>query len=251
LSGTSSITEENYRLDVAKVANLVSEIAKQRKAGREPILVSSGAIGAGLGRMKLPERPTNTPHLQAVAAIGQGLLMETYEFFFRSYELPTAQVLLTKEDFVDKTRFKNLTNTLTTLLDWGVTPIVNENDTVATEELKVGDNDTLAAYVAEAVDADLLVILTDVDGLYTGNPSTMKGAKFVGIVENVDAKVEGWASKAGKGFGGMYTKVKAAKTLAEKGIPTVITNSSKPDAISQVFESKAGTLFVPRRVQVV
>jgi len=136
--------------------------------------------------------------------------------------------------------------TLETLLEWGVVPIVNENDTVATEEIKVGDNDTLAAHLAECIDAEILVIMTDVDGLYTGNPEA-PDSKLVKFVENITPTVESWASRIGKGFGGMYTKVQAAKLLAENGIPTVIANSSEPNAISRALEGEIGTLFLPSR----
>ena len=242
--GTSSITDEASRLDVGKVAILVSMLMKEIKNGRAPILVSSGAIGAGLGRLGLP-RPDEIQELQAAAAVGQGILMQTYEFFFNNYEQPIAQLLLTGDDFTDDERNRNLSNTLETLINWGVIPIINENDTVATQEIKVGDNDTIASYVTMAVDADLLVILTDVDGLYTSNPSDSKG-EFVKTVREVTPEVEGWASKAGKGFGGMYTKVQAAKRLAKEGKVTVIASSNVPDALSKVFTGEIGTLFLPR-----
>jgi glutamate 5-kinase len=242
--GTSSLTGEDSRLDVGKVASLVSMLMKEVKNGRAPILVSSGAIGAGLGRLGLP-RPEELKELQAAAAVGQGILMQTYEFFFNNYEQPIAQLLLTGDDFTDPERSKNLSNTLETLINWGVIPIINENDTVATQEIKVGDNDTIASYVTMAVDADLMVILTDVDGLYTSNPSDGEG-EFVKVVEEITPEVEGWASKAGKGFGGMYTKVQAAKRLAEEGKTTVIASSSVPDALSKVFRGEIGTLFMPK-----
>ena len=173
--GTSSLTDENSRLDVGKVANLVSMIMREKKKGRDPVLISSGAIGAGLGRLGLPGRPGEIQALQAAAAVGQGILMQTYEFFFNSYEQPIAQLLLTREDFTDATRYRNLSNTLETLISWGVIPIINENDTIATEEIKVGDNDTLASYVTMGVKAELLVILSDVDGLYTAKPLRFGG----------------------------------------------------------------------------
>ena len=242
--GTSSITDENSRLDVGKVAILVSMLMKEVKNGRSPILVSSGAIGAGLARLGLP-RPDDMQELQAAAAVGQGILMQTYEFFFNNYEQPIAQLLLTGDDFTDDERNMNLSNTLETLINWGVIPIINENDTVATQEIKVGDNDTIASFVTMAVDADLLIILTDVDGLYTSNPSDGAG-EFVRVVEEITPEVEGWASKAGKGFGGMYTKVQAAKRLAEEGRATVIASSREPDALSKAFTGEIGTLFMPR-----
>ena len=247
--GTSSITDDSSRLDVGKVATLVSMLMREVKNGRSPILVSSGAIGAGLGRLGLP-RPDDIQELQAAAAVGQGILMQTYEFFFNNYEQPIAQLLLTGDDFTDEERNRNLSNTLETLINWGVIPIINENDTVATQEIKVGDNDTIASYVTMAVDADILVILTDVDGLYTSNPSDSKG-EYVKIVKEVTPEVEGWASKAGKGFGGMYTKVQAAKRLSNEGKATVIACSSTPNALSKVFTGEIGTLFVPRGVEIV
>jgi glutamate 5-kinase len=149
------------------------------------------------------------------------------------------------DDFTFEERRENLSNTLETLLNWGVIPIINENDTVATEEIKVGDNDTLGSYVALGAKAELMVILTDVDGLYTRNPSDGEG-EFVKVVKKITAEVEGWASEAGKGFGGMYTKVQAAKRLSQKGIATVIANSNTPDALAKVFKGEIGTLFVPQ-----
>jgi glutamate 5-kinase len=243
--GTSSLTDATSRLDVGKIANLVSMLMREKKKDRVPILVSSGAIGAGLGRLKIPEKPDEIHALQAAAAVGQGLLMQTYEFFFNIYEQPIAQLLLTKDDFTDDIRYENLSNTLETLIKWGVIPIINENDTVATEEIRVGDNDTLASYVTMEVNAKLLIIITDVDGLYTRNPSDSEG-KFVKIIESVTGEVEGWASKGGKGFGGMYTKVQAAKRLSEMGIATVIANHNTPDALAKVFAGEIGTLFLPK-----
>jgi len=246
-AGTSSLTDESSRLDVGKMAKLVSELMKMKKRGRAPILVSSGAIGAGMGRLNLSKRPESMPQLQAAAAIGQGILMQTYEYFFNNYEQPIAQLLLTKDDFTNPVRYSNLTSTVETLIEWGVIPVINENDTVATEEIKVGDNDTLAAYVAMGINAELLIILTDVDGLYTRDPSESAESELVEIVEEVTTEVESWASRDGKGFGGMYTKVQAAKLLSEKGIPTVIVNGKEPDILSRVFKSQVGTLFLPRR----
>jgi glutamate 5-kinase len=196
--------------------------------------------------MNLSERPTEIEELQAAAAIRQGILMQTYEFFFNSYNQPIAQLLLTNDDFTNKCRYKNLSNTLEKLIQWGVIPIINENDTVATEEIKVGDNDTLASYVTLAVKSKLLLIFTDVDGLYTGNPSST-GSKFVKTVEEVNEEVEGWATKVGKGFGGMYTKVQAAKRLSEKNIVTIVANHNTSNALEKALTGEIGTLFMPRR----
>jgi len=243
--GTSSLTDPSSKLDIGKVANLVSMLMREKEQGRTPILVSSGAIGAGLGKLEHPERPEAIHELQAAAAVGQAILMQTYEIFFNNYDQPIAQLLLTMDDFTFEERRENLSNTLETLLNWGVIPIVNENDTVATEEIKVGDNDTLGSYVALGAKAELMVILTDVDGLYTSNPSDGDG-EFVEVVEKITEEVESWASHAGKGFGGMYTKVQAAKRLSQNGIATVIANCNTPDALAKVFKGKIGTLFVPQ-----
>jgi glutamate 5-kinase len=243
--GTSSITDDNNKLDVGKIATLVSILMKERIKGKIPILVSSGAIGAGLGKMRLTQRPTDIEELQAAAAIGQGILMQTYEVFFNHYDQPIAQLLLTKDDFTNKYRYRNLSNTLEKLIQWNVIPIINENDTVATEEIKVGDNDTLASYVAQAVDSKLLIIFTDVDGLYTGNPKNPKST-FIKTVEKVTEDIEGWASSVGRGFGGMYTKVQAAKILAEKNIATIIANHNSINALEKALNREIGTLFLPR-----
>ncbi len=243
--GTSSLTDESSRLDIGKIANLVSMLMREKERGRTPLLVSSGAIGAGLGKLGRQRRPDEIHVLQAAAAVGQAILMQTYEIFFNNYGQLIAQLLLTMDDFTDEYRRENLSNTLETLLSWDVIPIINENDTVATEEIKVGDNDTLASFVALEAGAELLVILTDVDGLYTQNPSESDG-EFVDVVEAVTREVEGWASEAGKGFGGMYTKVQAAKMLSERGIPTIIANGNIPDALAKALSGEIGTMFLPQ-----
>ena len=242
--GTSSLTDESSRLDIGRVANLVSMLMREKERGRTPILVSSGAIGAGLGKLGKKRRPEEMHFLQAAAAVGQAILMQTYEIFFNNYGQPIAQLLLTMDDFTDDLRRGNLSNTLETLLNWGVIPIINENDTVATEEIRVGDNDTLASYVTTESNAELLVILTDVDGLFTNTPSS-GGGELVRVVERITGEVEGWASEAGKGFGGMYTKVQAAKRLSEGGIATIIANCNAFDALAKALAGEIGTLFLP------
>lgn len=247
-AGTNNLTDESSKLDVGKVKKLVDQLMESKKLGRELILVSSGAIGAGMGRINLNRRPRSISKLQAAAAIGQGILMQTYEQYFDKYGQSIAQLLLTKDDFTNPVRYANLKNTLETLISWDVIPVVNENDTVAIEEIKVGDNDTLSGYVALGVNADLLIILTDVEGLYTRDPNESEGGELVKKVEKVTPEVEGWASKAGKGFGGMYTKVQAAKILAENGIPTVIVDGKEDHIIRNILEGKeVGTFFVPQR----
>jgi glutamate 5-kinase len=219
-----------------------------RRLGKDVILVSSGAIGAGIGRMNLPQRPNDISKLQAAAAIGQGILMQTYEHYFEKHNQPIAQLLLTKDDFTKSQRYENLKRTLKTLLGWGVIPIINENDTIAVEEIKVGDNDTLAAHVSIGAGAQLLIIMTDVDGLYTKNPSETKDGELIKVVNEVTPEVEGWASRAGKGFGGMYTKVQAAKRLSEEGISTIIVNGTKNDVLQSVLQGEdVGTLFLSKR----
>ena len=247
-SGTSNLTDERSRLDALRVKGLVEQLVDLKRLGKEVIVVSSGAIGAGIGRMNLSQRPNDISQLQAAAAIGQGLLMQTYEHYFEKYNQPIAQLLLTKDDFTNALRYGNLKRTLQTLVSWGVIPIINENDTVAVEEIKVGDNDTLAAHVAIGVNAQLLVILTDVDGLYTEDPSESKDGELVRIVEEVTPEVERWASRAGKGFGGMYTKVQAARRLSEEGISTVIVNGMRSDILQSVLQGDdVGTLFLSKR----
>jgi len=247
-AGTNNLTDESSKLDAEKVKKLVDQLMESKKLGRELILVSSGAIGAGMGRINLNRRPRNMSKLQAAAAVGQGILMQTYEQYFDKYGQSIAQLLLTKDDFTNPVRYTNLKNTLETLISWDVIPVINENDTVAIEEIKVGDNDTLSGYVALGVNADLLIILTDVEGLYTRDPNESEGGVLVKKVEKVTPEVESWASKAGKGFGGMYTKVQTAKILAENGIPTVIVNGKEDHIIMSILEGKeVGTFFLPRR----
>jgi glutamate 5-kinase len=201
-----------------------------------------------MGKLNLHERPASISGLQATAAIGQGILMQTYEKYFNQHHQPIAQILVTKDDFMNTTRYTNFKNTIETLIDWNIIPIINENDTVAVEEIKVGDNDTLAAHVALGINAELLIISTDVDGLYTKDPKESNRGKLVHVVEEVTAEVESWGSKGGKGFGGMYTKVKAAKKLAEAGVPTIIVNGMNGNMIQAAVEGKnVGTLFLPHR----
>jgi glutamate 5-kinase len=247
-AGTSNLTDENSKLDSARVKRLVDDLMELKNLGKEIILVSSGAIGAGVGRLLLSKRPEAMNHLQAVAAVGQGILMQTYEYYFEERNQPIAQILLTKDDFINSDRFKNLRSTLETLISWGVIPVINENDTVAIEEIRVGDNDTLAAQVAIGINAELLILLTDVDGLHTKNPNEHKDGKLVKVVEEVTQEIESWASKEGKGFGGMFTKIQAAKVLAKNGIYTVIVNGLKENMLRRVFEGEdVGTFFLPER----
>lgn len=246
--GTSSLTDRRSRLDVNKIQKFVREVMKLRRAGKEVLIVSSGAIGAGIGRLELKERPHGIQELQASAAVGQGILMHVYEKYFSKYEQPVAQMLLTKEDFVDPTRRRNYENTLSVLLEWGVLPVINENDSVAIEEIKVGDNDLLSAYTAISAQADFLILLSDVDGLYTGDPRKDKNARLIRLVERVTPDIEKLAGKASpRGFGGMMSKVQAAKIASESGIPVVIARSDEKNVLERLLKGEEiGTIFLPK-----
>lgn len=245
--GTKSLTGENHKLDEGKIRKFVNDAMAVKKAGKEVLIVSSGAIGAGMGRMNMMSRPRKLSALQAVAAIGQGILMQTYEKIFGEHGQIVAQILLSAEDFVDAERYKNFRNTTTTLLKWGVIPIINENDTVATEEIKVGDNDILSAYVAKGVKADLLVLLSNVDGVYLGDPKK-PDSEIIRLVERVTPRIERAVLKSSGGFGGMFTKVQAARMVTEAGIAAVIANSEEKNVLERILMGEEiGTLFLPRR----
>jgi glutamate 5-kinase len=245
--GTSSITDENHRLDPEKIGRLVSNVMGLRARGKEVIIVSSGAIGAGVGRLNLSGRPKEISALQATAAVGQSMLMQVYSKYFGEYQQPVAQILLTAEDFNDLKRYRNFKNMLATLMSWGVVPIVNENDSVASEEIKLGDNDILSAYVAIGASADLLVILTDVDGLYMGYSKEGNHGRIIRTV-NGSTNVERYVAKASRGFGGMLTKIKAARMATKKGIPVVIASSSEPRVLERILDGEEiGTMFLPER----
>ncbi|MCW3134580.1 MAG: glutamate 5-kinase [Methanophagales archaeon] len=245
--GTSNLTDKNYRLDPQKVEKLAKEIIDLKKEGREIILVTSGAIGAGIGKLDLKQRPRDIKVLQATAAVGQNILMSTYDRYFAKYEQTIAQLLLTHEDFFDRKRYLNLRNTLITLLKSGVIPIINENDTVVVDEIKLGDNDNLSALVASNLDADLLIILTDIDGLYTYDPKRSKKAEFISIVEEITPEIERIASARGKtGTGGMKTKIQAAKVTMKAGIPMVIVNGNEENILARIIAGeRIGTIFLP------
>ena len=245
--GTSNLTDKSYRLDPRKVEKLAKEIVELKKQGREIIVVTSGAIGAGIGKLDLKQRPRDIKVLQATAAVGQNILMSTYDRYFAKYEQTIAQLLLTHEDFFDRQRYLNLRNTLITLLKSGVIPIINENDTVVVDEIKLGDNDNLSALVASNLDADLLVILTDIDGLFTYDPKRSKKAEFISIVEELTPEIERIASAGGKtGVGGMKTKIQAAKVTMKAGIPMVIANGNEENILSRIIAGeRIGTIFLP------
>lgn len=246
--GTSSLTDKRSILDPSKIGKLVEETMRLRSRGKEVIIVSSGAIGAGMGRLNLERRPNETPSLQAAAAVGQGILIQTYSKHFGEYGQPVAQMLLTGEDFTDQKRFKNFKNALATLLKWGVVPIVNENDSVETEEIRLGDNDTLSAHVAVGAGADLLIILSDIGGFYKGYKNAKKRGELIRTVKRITPEIERLASKNFHGVGGMLTKIRAAKMVTKAGIPMVIADSSEKKVLERIAEcEEIGTIFLPEK----
>ena len=245
--GTSSLTYETGKINIKKIEHLVRVISDLRNRGIEVVLVTSGAVGAGVGKLNLAEKPSDTRKKQALAAIGQATLVSIYDKFFSEYGHNTAQVLLTKFILDDKERYQNTKNTFETMFEYGVIPIVNENDVISTYELEFGDNDTLSAYIAELVDAQLLIILSDIDGLFDQYPAENPDAKLIPVVERVDDSTRALAGGAGsrRGTGGMVTKLRAAEIVNQKGIHMVITNGATPEKIYDIFDGKpVGTLFV-------
>ena len=248
--GTSTLTHPNGKLNYSRIERIVRELADAVNAGRQILLVTSGAVGAGMDRLGWKEKPKTIPEKQAAAAVGQGILMHTYEKMFGEYGQKVAQVLLTREDSVNRRRYANSRNTLLTLLGIGVIPIINENDAVAIDELKIGDNDTLSANVAAIVDADLLIILSDVEGVYTANPQTDPSAGLIAEIAEVTPEIEAICGGAGslRGTGGMITKMEAARTVMHTGGVMVIASGSREGAISGILAGEAiGTLFPPRQ----
>lgn len=245
--GTSTLAYATGQLNIRRVEALCKTMSDIRNAGHELILVSSGAIGMGVGKLGLRERPRDIPTKQAAAAVGQCELMYIYDKLFSEYHHTVAQLLITAENLTNETRHMNFTNTLTRLLELGVVPVINENDTVATEEIVIGDNDTLAARVAESVGAQLLILLSDIDGLYTADPHTDPGAKLLPVVRRVDEDIKKLAgvSSTTQGTGGMVTKLRAAEICLDCGCEMVIANGNNPAALYDIVEGKpVGTRFV-------
>lgn len=246
--GSSSLRTSDGGLDRALISHLVAQIAKVRDDGISVVLVSSGAVAAGLSPLGLAARPSDLPGLQAAASVGQGLLLHTYQERFADHGLACGQVLLTTNDIVDRTRFLNARNTFQRLLGLGAVPVVNENDTVATDELRFTDNDRLAALVASMLGANLLVLLSDVDGLHDGHPAT--GAPLMGRVDHfrdLDARHHG-ASSSGVGTGGMASKLEAARIATFSAAHTVIANARRAGVIGDVVGGQhIGTWFPPSR----
>jgi glutamate 5-kinase len=247
--GSSTLTCSTGKMDLNLINKLTCKLANAENQGKEVILVTSGAVGVGMAKLGMGKKPKSIPEKQAAAAVGQGILLHMYEKMFGEYGQTVAQILLTRDDISDRKRYLNARNTLHTLLGMGIIPIINENDTVAWEEIRFGDNDTLAALVAGLVDADLLIILSDIDGLYTGDPKGDPDAQLIPLIENITPEIEELAGGAGThlGSGGMQTKIQAAKIAGNAGIPMVIAQGKEPAVLDDILEGReVGTLFLPK-----
>ncbi len=246
--GTSTLAHKTGKLNIRRMNNLVRVISDLHNSGKEIIMVSSGAVGLGAGKLGLAERPRETRFKQAVAAIGQCELMHVYDDMFAKYSVTVAQILLTKTIINNPNHCENFKNTVESLVEMGVIPIVNENDTIAIDELEleIGENDSLSALVASLSGADLLLILSDIDGLYDDDPRMNPDAKPITVVEEITPEIESVAGGAGTnlGTGGMSTKINAAKIAVEAGIDMVIMNGNDPELLYDLFENKEiGTIF--------
>jgi glutamate 5-kinase len=246
--GTNVLTGDDGSLEPERFANLASQMAQLQRAGKRVVLVSSGAIGAGVGRLALSKRPSDLRQLQACASVGQPFLMRAWEAAFAAHGLATAQLLLTAADFDSRTRYLNIRNTLATLFEYGCVPIVNENDTVSVAEIKVGDNDHLAALVTNLLQAPLLILLSVVDGLFTADPTADPGAQAITLVEHIDAEVMGRAgsTRSTLGTGGMRSKLRAARLATVAGESVILASGRRPEVLSAIFRCEpVGTLFLP------
>ena len=249
--GTSTLAHPTGHLNIRRVEQLCKIMSDIKNAGHELILVSSGAIGMGVGKLGLRERPKDIPSKQAAAAVGQCELMYTYDKLFSEYHHTVAQLLITGDDTTNDTRRLNFTNTLNRLLELGALPVINENDTVATDEIVIGDNDTLAAIVARSVHADMLILLSDIDGLYTADPHTHPEAALLHHVARVDDHIREIAgiSSSAQGTGGMVTKLHAAEICLGCGCKMVIANGNNPGNLYDILEGKTvGTTFSEERL---
>ena len=248
--GTSTLAHPTGHLNIRRVEEICKVISDVKNAGHEIIMVSSGAIGMGVGKLGLSERPTDISTKQAAAAVGQCELMYTYDKLFSEYNHTVAQILITGADIENDTRHENFTNTLNRLLELGAIPIINENDTVSTDEIVIGDNDTLGAVVAKSVCADLLIMLSDIDGLYTADPHKDPEAKLIHKVTELDEKICALAGGKGStlGTGGMVTKIKAARICMECGCDMMIVNGNTPTNIYDAIEGRCiGTKFTEKK----
>lgn len=252
--GTSTLAHASGRLNIRRTSDLCRVLSDLKNSGHEIVLVSSGAIGMGVGKLGLSERPKEMAAKQAAAAVGQCELMYTYDQLFSQYNHSVGQLLLTAEDISDEKHARNIRNTLDKLLNYQVIPVINENDAVATDEIgietTIGENDTLSAIAAKLVDADMLIILSDIDGLYSANPRKYPDAKLISRVENLsELNIKGGCNTGSAlGSGGMDTKLKAAQIVTDAGIDMVIMNGQQPDLLYDLLEGKSvGTLFVGRK----
>ena len=247
--GTSTLAHSTGRINIRHVETLCKVMSDLKNSGVEVILVSSGAIGMGVGKLNLSKRPDDMATKQAAAAVGQCELMYTYDKLFSEYNHTVAQILLTGYDVHNEISYNNFKNTMYRLLELGVLPVINENDTVSTEEIGIGDNDTLAAIVATSVDADLLVLLSDIDGLYTADPHKQKDAKLIDTVTDIsdDIIALGGGSGSSLGTGGMQSKIKAAQICVESGCDMIIANGENPEILYDIAEGKKiGTRFIAK-----
>ncbi len=248
--GTSTLAHSTGHINIRHVEELCKVLSDLKNAGHEIILVSSGAIGMGIGKLSLKEKPTDMATKQAAAAVGQCELMYTYDKLFSEYNHTVAQILLTGLDLEDPVRYHNIKTTMNRLLELNVLPVINENDTVNTDEISVGDNDTLGAIVAVSMHADLLVLLSDIDGLYTADPHKDKNAKLIEEIRDITPEIEalGGKSCSGLGTGGMQTKLAAAKKCIAKGTDVIIANGSSPKVLYKILDGKnVGTRFISNK----
>ena len=247
--GTSTLAHPSGLINIRRVEELCKVMSDLKNAGHDIILVTSGAIGMGAGKLQLSERPRDVAAKQAAAAVGQCELMYTYDKLFSEYNHTVAQLLMTGSDFENEERHINFKNTMDKLLEFKALPIINENDTVATEEIKVGDNDTLSAMVAVNVSADLLILLSDIDGLFTADPHIDPNAKLISVVSEINDDILALGGDEGSAFGtgGMRTKLHAAQICTEKNCDMIIANGEKPDILYDIVDGKAvGTRFIKR-----
>lgn len=247
--GTSTLLYPNGKINLYRIEHLARELSDLASQGREVILVTSGAIGAGMVRMGLSERPDSMQEKQALASVGQVLLMHLYDKFFTEYGQVAGQVLLTKENFANHNQYINARNTLMAMLKSGIIPVINENDAVTVAEVKIGDNDTLSATVAAIVDADVLIILSDIDGVYDANPQTHPEAKLLSEIKEITSGVEAMAGGAGSavGTGGMATKIEAAKIATAAGVTMFIASGGENGMLGRIIAGEdVGTVFPPK-----
>lgn len=247
--GTSTIIKNINKVNISNLERIVRVISYLYNQGKEIVVVSSGAIGLGASKIGLKKKPKTLEDKQAMAAIGQGALMHIYENIFTKYGITIAQMLLTRSDLEDNFRSQNTQNTFNALFKYKVIPIVNENDTIAVEEIVYGDNDTLSAVVSTLIKANLLIMLSDTDGLYTGDPRTSKEVKKASLIKNIDKDIENFACDTGSAFGtgGMKTKISAAKIATYQGVYVAIIKGEEPEQIiNLVFGENKGTVFLPR-----